>query len=150
MRTSMKLDNRSKKLLVKDVGSDSMQAVRDWYEAGGQVDAFETLENGDVVVVFKTRAGAEQGLAKGPNIPLVGQKQISWYNASPTAAPVVTGPTPATPSKSGTTLFGAPSSQFGEETYDRGQHSGILSPHDDEPAVSGWGGDEDEDGMGML
>jgi RNA-binding protein 26 len=56
----MKLDNRPKKLLVKDVGSDSIQAVRDWYEAGGQVDAVETLDSGDVVVTFRTRAAAEQ------------------------------------------------------------------------------------------
>ena len=60
VRASMKLDNRPKKLLVQDIGSDSIQAVRDWYEAGGQVDAFETLENGDVVVTFRTRAAAEQ------------------------------------------------------------------------------------------
>ena len=60
VRSSMKLDNRPKKLLVQDIGSDSTQAVRDWYEAGGQVDAFETLENGDVVVTFRTRAAAEQ------------------------------------------------------------------------------------------
>ena len=59
-RAGMKLDNRPKKLLVKDVGSDGVQAVRDWYEAGGQVDAVETLENGDVVVTFRTRAAAEQ------------------------------------------------------------------------------------------
>jgi RNA-binding protein 26 len=59
-RASMKLDNRPKKLLIKDVESDSVQAVRDWYEAGGQVDAVETLENGDVVVAFRTRAAAEQ------------------------------------------------------------------------------------------
>lgn len=56
----MKLDNRSKKLLVKAIGSDSIQAVRDWYDTGGQVDAFETLENGDVIVTFRTRAAAEQ------------------------------------------------------------------------------------------
>jgi RNA-binding protein 26 len=60
VRASMKLDNRPKKLLIKEVGSDSVQAVRDWYEAGGQVDALETLENGDVVVTFRTRAAAEQ------------------------------------------------------------------------------------------
>jgi hypothetical protein len=60
VRASMKLDNRPKRLLVQDIGSDSIQAVRDWYEAGGQVDAFETLENGDVVVTFRTRAAAEQ------------------------------------------------------------------------------------------
>lgn len=56
----MKLDNRPKKLLVKDVGIDGVQAVRDWYEAGGQVDVVETLESGDVVVTFRTRASAEQ------------------------------------------------------------------------------------------
>ena len=60
VRSSMKLDNRPKKLLVQDIGSDSIQAVRDWYEAGGQADTFETLDNGDVVVTFRTRAAAEQ------------------------------------------------------------------------------------------
>ena len=60
VRASMKLDNRPKKLLIKDVGSDSVQSVRDWYEASGPVDALETLENGDVVVTFRTRASAEQ------------------------------------------------------------------------------------------
>jgi len=45
---------------------------------------------------------------------------------------------------------GAPSTQFGEEAYGREKHSGVHSPLDFEPAVSGWGGDEDEDGMGML
>ena len=59
-RAGMKLDNRTKKLLVKDVGSDSVQAVRDWYEASGQVEAVETLDNGDVTVLFRTRAAAEQ------------------------------------------------------------------------------------------
>jgi RNA-binding protein 26 len=31
-RASMKLDNRSKTLLLKGVNNDSVQAVRDWYE----------------------------------------------------------------------------------------------------------------------
>lgn len=31
-RTSMKLDNRPKKLLVKGASPESLQAVRDWYE----------------------------------------------------------------------------------------------------------------------
>ena len=59
-RASMKIDNRPKKLLVKDVGSDSVQAVRDWYEASCQVEAVEAIDNGDVTVTFKTRAMAEQ------------------------------------------------------------------------------------------
>ncbi|KAI9512644.1 hypothetical protein F5148DRAFT_992132 [Russula earlei] len=141
-RASMKLDNRPKKLLIKDVGSDGVQAVRDWYEPGGQVDAIETLENGDVVVSFRTRAAAEQGLAKGFNIPLAGQKQVSWYVVSPAA-------TGATPSKS-TTLPGAPTSEYVEEEYSREHYPVAHLVHEEEPAVSGWGGDEDEDGMGML
>jgi hypothetical protein len=40
--------------------------------------------------------------------------------------------------------------EFSEQTYGRDRHSGVHSLHDDEPAVIGWGGDEDEDGMGML
>jgi len=136
-RASMKLDNRPKKLLVKDVGSDGAQAVRDWYE----VDAVETLESGDVIVTFKTRAAAEQGFAKGSNIPIVGQKQISWYNGSSTSTAGAT----ATPSKT-TTLSDAPASEFNDEVFGREP----SSVHDEEPAVSGWGGYEDEDGMGML
>lgn len=31
-RTSMKLDNRPKKLLVKDVNAEKLQALQDWYE----------------------------------------------------------------------------------------------------------------------
>jgi len=56
----MKLDNRPKKLLVKDVGTDNVQTVRDWYEASCQIEAVERLDNGDVTVMFKTRAAAEQ------------------------------------------------------------------------------------------
>ena len=151
----MKLDNRPKKLLVKDVGIDGVQAVRDWYEAGGQVDVVETLESGDVVVTFRTRASAEQvrctrrwqvrnrllfvlqGLAKGSNIPPSGQRQISWYH----------GPLTAT-SAAGATMAPPKTTPDGEE-YGR-EHSGIHSLNDEEPAVSGWGGYEEEDGMGML
>jgi hypothetical protein len=45
---------------------------------------------------------------------------------------------------------GASTSVFGQEDYGREQHPGVHSLHDAEPAVSGWGGDEYEDGMGML
>ena len=65
--------------------------------------------------------------------------------------PVATGTMAPAPSKAGTTtLSGASTSEFSEDAYGRERHPGVLSPHDDEPAVSGWGGYEDEDGMGML
>lgn len=36
----MKLDNRPKKLLIKGVADDSVQAVRDWYEVRHIMSAF--------------------------------------------------------------------------------------------------------------
>lgn len=77
-RGSMKLDNRPKKLLVKGVRKEDLQALRDWFEVWlslqvvvpnlttvirqttGQVDSLETVESGDIVVAFKSRAAAEQ------------------------------------------------------------------------------------------
>ncbi|KAJ7071273.1 hypothetical protein C8F01DRAFT_1109822 [Mycena amicta] len=58
-RGSMKLDNRPKKLLVKGVKEESLQAVRDWYETTGQVESVAPVQ-GDVLVSFYSRAAAEQ------------------------------------------------------------------------------------------
>ncbi|KZV77625.1 hypothetical protein PENSPDRAFT_746751 [Peniophora sp. CONT] len=79
---NMRLDNRPRRLLVKEVAPDVQQAVRDWYEATGQVESFEPTDDGDVVVAFRTRVAAEQALAKGSNIPLAGHKQVSWMAGS--------------------------------------------------------------------
>lgn len=57
---NMRLDNRPRRLLVKEVAPDVQQAVRDWYEATGQVESFEPTNDGDVVVSFRTRVAAEQ------------------------------------------------------------------------------------------
>lgn len=57
---NMRLDNRPRRLLVKEVAPDVQQAVRDWYEATGQVESFEPTDDGDVVVSFRTRIAAEQ------------------------------------------------------------------------------------------
>ncbi|KAI0321124.1 hypothetical protein OF83DRAFT_1161995 [Amylostereum chailletii] len=136
-RGSMKLDNRPKKLLVKDVDADSLQAVRDWFETTGQVDAVDAVGN-DAVISFRTRNAAEQGLAKGTNIPLAGQKQISWYttstNGQSTASKTAT-PNPTKPE---------------DPDYDNGRD--VEVDHhivEDEVAPIGWG-DDTEDGMGML
>ncbi len=77
----MKLDNRPKKLVVKGASPESTQAVRDWYEVRtvvwirdigacfddcwrvqttGQVESVETLDSGDILVSFRSRAAAEQ------------------------------------------------------------------------------------------
>jgi len=63
--------------------------------------------------------------------------------------PSASGATPTAQSNE-STQSGASTSEFGREGYGREQHPGVLSPHDEELAVSGWGGDEYEDGMGML
>ncbi|KZT06782.1 uncharacterized protein LAESUDRAFT_725544 [Laetiporus sulphureus 93-53] len=85
-RGSMKLDLRPKTLLVKNVGAGAEQAVREWYETMGQVESVDTTDDGDVLVAFRSRAAAEQGLAKGTNIPSIGQVRISWHNNQQTGA----------------------------------------------------------------
>jgi len=145
-RASMKLDNRPKRLLIKGVSSDGVQAVRDWYESTGHVDSVTTVDRGDVLVSFKNRSAAEQGLAKGQNIPQVGQVQVSWYTGQP----------PVTTTKDNSLSPAvAPSedNKGAEETmHPSNKQERHPSPHhqEEEVVASGWGGDEDEDGMGML
>jgi RNA-binding protein 26 len=73
----MTLDNRPKKLLLKGVKDEHLQAVRDWYEVSivvvvsihcsdfcvkttGQLDSVDVQEGEGVIVAFKTRSAAEQ------------------------------------------------------------------------------------------
>ncbi|KAJ7275291.1 hypothetical protein B0H12DRAFT_1215141 [Mycena haematopus] len=141
-RASMKLDNRPKKLIVKGAKEDSTQAVRDWYETTGQVEWVTTVENGDIVVTFRTRSGAEQGLAKGNNISLVGPVQVSWY----TGPAVETNATAAPPKRT-------PGIDTDADSAVQSLSQDALDLPDalvhEEEVASGWG-DGDEDGMGML
>ncbi|KAK1229388.1 hypothetical protein PQX77_007565 [Marasmius sp. AFHP31] len=68
-RASMKLDNRPKRLLVKGVGAEGLQAVRDWYE----------------------------GLAKGTDIPVVGTVQITWHSGAAPPIPPKSTTEPSNP-----------------------------------------------------
>ncbi|KAF8213326.1 hypothetical protein K438DRAFT_1803787 [Mycena galopus ATCC 62051] len=142
-RASMKLDNRPKKLIVKGVKEDSTQAVRDWYETTGQVEWVTTVESGDIVVTFRTRSGAEQGLAKGNNISLVGPVQVSWYTGP--AVEATTTPTSAAALKREPGIdidLDADAATLSQDALD-------SDAREEEVVASGWG-DEDEDGMGML
>ncbi|ESK98423.1 ccch zinc finger and rrm domain-containing protein [Moniliophthora roreri MCA 2997] len=129
-RTSMKLDNRPKKLVIKDAGIDGLQAIRDWYETTGQLEDVSETDNGNIIVSFKTRHAAEQGLAKGTGIPMLGSVQISWY----------TGPDTSTTDADAKSEI-RPSSPR--------QSPPRSPPHEEEIVASGWGGN-DEDGMGMI
>ncbi|KAG6891430.1 hypothetical protein C0992_007209 [Termitomyces sp. T32_za158] len=144
-RGSLKLDNRPKKLLVKGAREEGVQALRDWYETTGQVEYLERLDSGDIIVAFRTRAAAEQGLAKGSNIPTIGVVQTTWYTGqSPTTATAPKAP-PNAPSEPPDTGVAKTSPSRSPEM--------MLSPrpHDEEVVASGWGEDGDgEDGMGML
>ncbi|KAG7450293.1 uncharacterized protein BT62DRAFT_991286 [Guyanagaster necrorhizus] len=147
-RASMKLDNRPKRLLVRGVSSEKMQALKDWYEANGQVDSISTLEDGDVVVSFRTRTAAEQGMAKGSSIPTVGDVHLSWH-------------TDTLPPSSSTTVAPAaelhPPPQEGPSHRERHspapeldtESKGSPNAQEEEVIASGWGGDG-EDGMGMF
>jgi RNA-binding protein 26 len=142
----MKLDNRPKRLLIKGVNGDSVQAVQDWYESTGQVDSVTTVDSGDIIVSFKTRSAAEQGLAKGQNIPLVGQVQVSWYTGQLPAASTID------KAISPTTIHSKNDKDAEEPMQLSNGDDRHPSPHpqEEEVVASGWGGDEDEDGMGML
>ncbi|EPQ60916.1 hypothetical protein GLOTRDRAFT_118964 [Gloeophyllum trabeum ATCC 11539] len=133
-RTSLKLDNRPKKLLIKGAPSENVQGVRDWYEATGHMESLETLDNGDIVVSFKSRGAAEQGLAKGTNIPSVGQVRISWFTGQSAG-------TAADTSASATQDASESMPPYDMDT----RHS---PPVQEEVTASGWG--DEEDGMGLL
>ncbi|KAF8688848.1 hypothetical protein AX14_003388 [Amanita brunnescens Koide BX004] len=140
-RASMKLDNRPKRLLVKGAREEHVQAVREWFNATGQVDAAETIESGDVVVSFRSRPAAEQGLAKGINIPDVGSVQLTWYTGTVPPAPESAAPSPS--------VRRVPSPQV--KGHDDAPHHPRSPIHEEEIVASGWGGgDDDGDGMGMI
>ncbi|KAJ7597267.1 hypothetical protein C8J56DRAFT_919638 [Mycena floridula] len=134
-RQSMKLDNRPKKLHIKGVNTEGLQALQDWYETTGQVESFTTTENGEVVVAFRTRAAAEQGLAKGQNVPTVGPVQVSWYTGAQPKPKMI--PTSDAPSLSANVALQSPRPEP-EIT------STLIE--EEEVAATGWGGDG-EDGM---
>ncbi|KAJ7130110.1 hypothetical protein C8R43DRAFT_672274 [Mycena crocata] len=142
-RASMKLDNRPKKLIVKGVKEDSTQAVRDWYETTGQVESLTTVDNGDIVVTFRTRSGAEQGLAKGHNISLVGPVQVAWHTGPATGSMMTTTSTAA----KGTLSTHDVDHPHAADVLERLQSPGASVQ--EEEVAAGWG-DGDEDGMGML
>jgi len=79
-----------------------------------------------------------QGLAKGVNIPLIGAVQISWSTGKE-STPIQTTKPPAVEPTNGVSLS-AP------QTPDL-HHSHLQ---EEEIVASGWGGNDDEDGMGLL
>ncbi|KAF8078389.1 hypothetical protein FPV67DRAFT_1571260 [Lyophyllum atratum] len=145
-RASMKLDNRPKKLLVKGVREEGVQALRDWFETTGQMESLETTGSGDIIVAFRNRAAAEQGLAKGNDVPTVGSVQVTWYTGK------VPGPTPTKTASPVAAQSDTPDAVMKEPPRPHSPEP-LHSPHGQEEEViaSGWGEDGDgEDGMGML
>ncbi|KAI0670098.1 hypothetical protein C8Q78DRAFT_167784 [Trametes maxima] len=147
---SMKLDLRPKKLLVKGAPTESLQAVRDWYETTGQVEAVETTDSGDVLVSFRSRGGAEQGFAKGSHIATVGPVQISWYSGQP-MHPGAAATTTAVPKSS--SPQGRPAEAPKEDSAMDGSADLPAEEHDDahmheESDAGGWGAEDD--GFGMM
>ncbi|KAF9521544.1 hypothetical protein CPB83DRAFT_801313 [Crepidotus variabilis] len=150
-RASMKLDNRPKKLFVKGVSDEHAQALRDWYETTGQLESMEpSMETGTptaYIATFKSRSAAEQGLAKGSNIPIVGTVQISWYTGKDGGSR--TGAAASTTSTAKVEANGVDARSVDGDNSRRSP--GAESVLEEEEVVSGWGVDGDDgDGMGML
>ncbi|KAI6045139.1 hypothetical protein EDC04DRAFT_2638695 [Pisolithus marmoratus] len=131
-RGSMKLDNRPKRLLIKAVQDDAVPAIRSWYEAIGQLESVSAVD-GDVLVDFRTRAAAEQALAKGNDIPSVGTVQITWHTAQQPSSGLQ-----------------APVSEQTDKGTEEPIRESLPSPRpqEEETVSSGWG-DAGEDGMGF-
>ncbi|KIJ68757.1 hypothetical protein HYDPIDRAFT_107002 [Hydnomerulius pinastri MD-312] len=144
-RVNMKLDNRPRKLLVKGVRADAIQAVREWYETTGQVDSVDSAGDGEVVVGFRTRAAAEQALAKGTDLPSVGPVQISWHTGQP-SAPSSQAPPATASSQPESKAQKTPTEVRAPSPPRQGHHSPRRV--EEEVVASGWG-DGDEDDMGF-
>ncbi|CAG8492594.1 13438_t:CDS:10 [Ambispora gerdemannii] len=77
---SYKLDNRSTKLIVKEIPSGSQDTLRSYFEQFGEVESLNFIEEArSAIVQYKNRHEAEQALIKGRNIPDVGNVSINWH-----------------------------------------------------------------------
>jgi len=118
-----------------------------YFQTTGHLDNVDLADNssGAYIVSFKSRSAAEQGLAKGSNIPLIGSVQISWFTGkegTSTSGGVAT-ISPTTKTDSGPSADGVGARKAGV--------SSTQDIQEEEIVASGWGGDGDEgDGMGML
>ena len=122
------------------------------------MESIEPGENDSFIVSFKTRSGAEivsyylefeptvltlfQGLAQGTNIPIVGSVQVGWHNPSTSSAPK---PAPAVQTTNG---HRSPSTPTDTERHRSPEPS--HSHPEEEIIASGWGGGDEDDGMGLL
>ncbi|CAI2169616.1 3033_t:CDS:2 [Funneliformis geosporum] len=83
---SYKLDNRTSKLLLKEVPAGSTDILRNYFQQFGELETFTvTEETRTAIVQFKNRKDAEQALVKGSNIPDVGQVQMTWHTETSSA-----------------------------------------------------------------
>lgn len=104
----------------------------------GQVDTLEPTDEGDIVVSFKSRSAAEQGLAKGTNIASVGSVQVSWFTGKPSTSSNGISAAPATQQEaddSSIPPIGPGSPEIGEDAQMQ-----------EENDSGGWGGDD----FGMM
>lgn len=89
---------------------------------------------------------ALQGLAKGQNISKIGPVHVSWYSGQPS---VTTKSTATLPAAKDVKVDKAAGDDLAPSSHE--EHEQHHSPHAEEEVVAnGWGGDGDEDGMGML
>jgi len=141
----MKLDNRPKKLHIKGVREDAIPTLREWYEAPGQLDSVDSVGDDEALVGFRTRAAAEQALAKGSDIPSVGVVQISWHATSqtlPSSQILAASTSQPNIAENGSEVAHPPSSPILQE------RSSALRL-EEEIIASGWGDGGDEDDMGF-
>ncbi|KAF9513684.1 hypothetical protein BS47DRAFT_1485487 [Hydnum rufescens UP504] len=88
---SLKLDNRTRKLVVKGINvqdEGAMAAVEEWYRSTSELESFQASGKDEILVQFTSRGAAEQALAKGTSIPNVGTVQVAWHIPPRPSAPI--------------------------------------------------------------
>lgn len=113
------------------------------------MDSVDVTDSGDLLVSFKSRSGAEQGMAKGSNIPIIGHVQVSWYTAQSSTTPSTQKASPA-PADAGA---GEEHAEHAEPRPSSPVHDDMhMHMHEEEMVPGGWGGGngDDDDEFGML
>ncbi|KAG2174857.1 hypothetical protein INT43_005919 [Umbelopsis isabellina] len=81
VQKSYRLDNRTTKLMVKNLPQEEKDKLRQHFEQFGQLESVSYKDDiGSLVVQFKNRREAEVALARGANTLQGNALEMAWYN----------------------------------------------------------------------
>ncbi|KAJ3121221.1 hypothetical protein HK098_003898 [Nowakowskiella sp. JEL0407] len=93
---TFKLDNRTTKILVRELGEISQESVQVHFEKFGEVDNVSARADGSFIVQFKSRTSAEKVFFPNALTDIVSMAQVSWYDPKSTPSQSVPGTSQST------------------------------------------------------